>query len=188
MNLLKKDQLNLHINYTEEDIKTFSKWQWKQLVKRNVKMAAFEYLLKENSTKEKTKSIKFDTFSMSPYLFENRSTSLSKIIFSVRSGTLDIKEWNIWNYTDNIYVLCDIYVENIDHFMTCEAYEEETRVTNWKLILENDSEMQYKIAAKIENRLKMRENKMYEDGLASDSLAPLLQHTVLSSNVDILFT
>ena len=56
---------------------------------------------------------------MSEYLKENTKTSLSKIIFLVRSGTLDIKKWNSWKYDDNLCVMCDIKEENITQFLEC---------------------------------------------------------------------
>ena len=121
---------------------------------------------------------------MSPYLLENRSTSLAKTIFSVRSGTLNIKQWNLWNYNDNLCVGCEIQAETVDHFMICEAYSSESRVIDWKLLLENDTDVQYNIAEKVENRIKLRQKKIDEEGLASDSLAPMLQDiSFLESNV-----
>ena len=54
-------------------------------------------LIKGNNTKEKTKDIKFASLEMSEYLKENKKTHLSKIIFSLKSGILDIKKWNIWS-------------------------------------------------------------------------------------------
>ena len=42
---------------------------------------------------------------MSEYLVRNEGTDLSKIIFSVRAGTFDIKAWNDWNYSDKLCVM-----------------------------------------------------------------------------------
>ena len=51
-------------------------------------------MLEENEAKTKTKHIKFEELDMSPYLLHNKSTALSNIIFSLRSGTLDLKYWH----------------------------------------------------------------------------------------------
>ena len=59
---------------------------------------------------------------MSDYLWENQSSHLSQIVFSVRSQTLDIKEWNPCNYEDNRCVKCQVYAETMDHFVVFAAY------------------------------------------------------------------
>ena len=46
---------------------------------------------------------------------------------------------------------------------------------NWQEILGNDIEKQFEIARKVQSRKKMREMKIIEEGLASDTLALLLQ-------------
>jgi hypothetical protein len=63
----------------------------KKYTNKIVKENEFEYLVKENNEKSKTKHIYFDKLEMSKYLVINKSTSLSKIIFSVRAGIYDVK-------------------------------------------------------------------------------------------------
>ena len=60
-----------------------------------------QYLCEENSRKEKTKDIQFEKLEMSPYLLDNERKSLSTTIFSIRSETLQIKEFHRWKYEDN---------------------------------------------------------------------------------------
>ena len=62
-------------------------------MKEKVNIAALDYLLSENESKEKTKQISYTSLKRRQYLLENKNCSLSKIIFSIRSQTLDIKEW-----------------------------------------------------------------------------------------------
>ena len=138
------------------------------MVKRKVIQACFEYLVKENLTKEKTKGILFEKLEMAKYLQNSKSKSLSKIIFGARSGTLDIKEWNIWKYNDNICVKCKISAETMSHLMTCQAYGGDSHVENWKDIYRNDPDIQYEIALKIRKRLYLRETYIQEAGLDSD--------------------
>ena len=71
------------------DIEAMSIYSWKKYVKEKVKITAFRYLIGENSNKEKTNYVLFEKLEMSEYLVRNKRTSLSKIIFSVRSKTLD---------------------------------------------------------------------------------------------------
>ena len=82
----------------------------KKLVKEKTKDKAFKDLIKENETKEKTLHIQFECLEMSSYLKENDKTDLSKIIFSIRSGTIviDIKKWKPLKYDDNLCVMCDV--------------------------------------------------------------------------------
>ena len=90
VSLVSQDLKELKITMSEEAIKNCSKGQWKNIVKRQVKTAAFSYLKNESSEKDKTKNIEIDSLRLSGYLFHNLSTPLSKAIYSVRSGTLNI--------------------------------------------------------------------------------------------------
>ena len=94
IDLTNKDKLDLNIDLTNIEIESISKWSWKKYLKDKVKSAAFTYLVEENLQKEKTKEITFTEFKMSAYLRENKSTSVSKVIFNTRARTLDIKEYN----------------------------------------------------------------------------------------------
>ena len=78
----------------------------KTYVHDKVKDAAFNYLVQENSDKTKTRHIYLENLEMSKYLVRNKSTSLSKIIFSVRAGIFDVKAWNEWSYKDKSCVMC----------------------------------------------------------------------------------
>ena len=74
--------------------------------------------MNENSTEKKTKKhMKFEEFKISDYLIKNKSTKLSKIIFSIRSQTFDIKTWKQWKYYDNASVACNMNEENMVHFI-----------------------------------------------------------------------
>lgn len=158
---------DLQISISEEETQSCSKGQWKNITKRQVKTAAFTFLQSENIENNKTKYIKLNSLRISKYLLDNVSTSLSKVILSVRPGTFNIMYRNIWKHTDNNCVGCKIAAETISHFMTCESYLKESQVKNWKLLPEKDFKKR-----KVQERSKMREMKNIEDGLASDTLAP----------------
>ena len=175
--LVKKDMEDLKIEISDEYINTFTKVQWKKYVHEKTKLAAFEYLVGENSQKTKTKHIVFEKLSMSEYLVENRSTVLSKIIFSARAGIIDIKSLNEWKYSDLICVMCEMTEETLEHFMSCEAYGNKHRKVPWKQILENDPEEQTETAIEMKRRQHLRKCKIDKAGLPPN-VAPLLQRSV----------
>ena len=75
----------MEIKFEDKDIQEMSKRQWKKLINQKIKEKALKYLVAENDKKEKTRHIKFNKLEMSNYLNENKSTSLSKLIFSIRN-------------------------------------------------------------------------------------------------------
>ena len=107
----------------------------------------FQHLIFENSKLENTKEITFSELRSSEYLLNNRNTRLSKIIFSLRSRTFDIKTWQSWNYFDNLCVSCEIKEKNY------ERHE-----NNWEDIKGNCIERQYEIASfvKVRNEKESR--------------------------------
>ena len=87
--------------------------------------------------------MKYEEFRTSEYLLENNNTQISKIIYSIRAGTLNIKYWNPWKYEDNLCIMCNIKEENMDHFMSCERYER-TNIA-WEDIYKKMTDKQFEI-------------------------------------------
>ena len=175
--LVKQDMLKLEINLEDKDIRNYSEAQWKLFVKHAIKTSVFQYLSSENSKLENTKQIKFEALKTSEYLLDNRNTSLSKIIFSLRSKTYDIKTWQPWKYFDNLCVICELKAETMEHFLTCESYGNIAQERNWKTIFESDIEIQFDIAKVVKRRQKARKQFIdkYEAGhpqIPSGSRAP----------------
>ena len=137
----------------------------------------FQYLIAENNEKLKTKHIKFDSLQMSKYLAENKSTALSKTIFSVRSGTLDLKVWNSWYYENTLCVMCEKEDETIEHFMTCNTYGKTSWEIDWILIYLDNVENKNSVAKEVKRRQFIRKKKLDEVGLPP-TMAPLLQSNV----------
>jgi hypothetical protein len=175
VDLVNRDLEEINIDYTEEEIMHTSKVYWKKYASEKVKDAAFNYLVKENEEKTKTKHIYFDNLEMSKYLVRNKSTSLSKIIFSVRAGIFDVKVWNEWSYRDKSCVMCQTEDEDMNHFMKCSAYGKGPFEMNWTNIYENDPDEQNLIAVEVRRRYSIRQLKVNEVGLPPLNLAPLLQ-------------
>ena len=58
-------------------------------------------------------------------LFYNKQNSTSKLLFSIRSKTQDIKKtYNPWKYKNNLSVMCMKENETIKHLIRCEGYED----------------------------------------------------------------
>jgi hypothetical protein len=175
--LVQKDLKHCNLQMTEEEIKNYTKTKWKNVVSDKVKRTAFDDLVAENLKLENTKNIVFKEMKLSNYLNDNRNSTLSKIIFSVRSNTIDLKMVQPWKYYDNLCVLCEVQAETITHFMSCSSYENIPTEETWKLIIEGDPDDQFKIAENIRKRQKLRNKKIdeYEAGHPqewSDSRTP----------------
>ena len=112
-------------------------------------------------------------------MFRNEKTKLSKIIFSIRSKTFDLKEWRPWQYTDNLCVKCEIYTETMHHFVTCEKYGKQIEIS-WRDILEDDTEKQKYIAKFISVRHNERKKiiEKQEGGQASNSGSYAVERTL----------
>ena len=89
-------------------------------------------------SKWNARDIKLDDFMLGQYLFENRNTNLSKVMFSVRSTTFDIKVWQQWKYEDNLCILCQVKEKNMDHFVICSSYSNQSSNIIWKDMLWNN--------------------------------------------------
>ena len=90
----------------DNTIREYFPVQWKKYVRCIVKENVLQNLTHENSMLEKNpKDITFSELKLSDYLVENRSINLSRMIFNLRSKTLEIKTWQPWKYFDNLCVM-----------------------------------------------------------------------------------
>ena len=115
---------------------------------------------------------------MSEYLKGNKSTALSKTIFIVRAGTLDIKTWNSWYYENTLCVMCEMLEETIEHFMTCKTYGKTSWEIDWKLIFLDNVENQNTVAKEVKRRQYIRKKKLEEVSL------PPITASLLQTNVE----
>ena len=173
--LTDKDRDTLDIQWEDDDIAAASKHAWKKLLKDVVKNAAFKELMLENSTKSKTKEVQFDELRMSDYLEQNRRTSLSKLIFSIRSKTIDIKEYQPWKYETDNCIACKNFPETMNHFAICPAYRNQP-CEEWKEVNGLNSEEIYRVGTAIEKRHEERKQILSKEQVGqahlSDSRAP----------------
>ena len=166
--LTNRDKIDLDIELVEQEIEAMSKRKWKIFLKEKTRKAALSYLVNENNNKDKTKAIKFEKLEMSQYLKENSSSSLSQTIFSIRSKTLDIKEFLPWKYSDTDCVKCEKFPETMTHFATCLEYKTEEE-KHWEDIFINNPVRQKEIGMIIQKRMEIRKEivQKQEDGQAS---------------------
>ena len=132
-------------------------------------------------TKRKS-SIQYDNLEMAEYLKRNIKEMTTKYITKVRSGTLEIKNWSQWKYSDNLCVGCETKEETMSHFMECKEYNEKqtpNEILSWKDIYKNDMDQQIKIAEEVERRFKIKELKLHEAGRDSDPSSQLQDSSVL---------
>ena len=177
VSLVSQDFTDLEINVSEEEIQEMSKYDWKKYVHEKLRLKAFKSLTEENLTKTKTNHIHFESFKMRNYLSHNVNSSLSKIIFSVWAGTLDLKSLHEWKYENAKCVMCNLDTENIEHFMMCKEYGIGILNIDWKEIYENNFENQNQVAKEVKRRLFLRKAKLDKVGLP-DNMAPMLQDPV----------
>ena len=86
---------------------------------------------------------------MRRYLYNNINTYLTKTIFSVRAGTIDLKCFNEWKYESDKCVMCNLIPENLDHFISCKEYEHGKLTIEWKEIFLDDVDNQNKITKEV---------------------------------------
>ena len=173
--LTDKDRISLDIKYQDHKIEASTKQSWKKFLKHKVKIAAFNHLLLENSTKEKTREVKFEDLKMSQYLEKNIKTTLSKLIFSIRSKTLDIKEYQPWKYDNNTCIACNDYPETMQHFATCASYRNQP-CSFWKDINGMAYEKIIEVGLAVEKRIEERKLLIRKEEVGqvqtADSTAP----------------
>ena len=148
-----------YLEYTDNDIESISKKARTKYIKKKVTIAAFAELSNENSTEDKTKIIQFEDLKIGEYLESNKRTSLSKLIFSICSKTIDFKEYQPWKYENDKCIKCHLHAETMNHFTTCSSYVNEA-CENGAKINGLDSENITRVGLAIEKRFKGRKKEL----------------------------
>ena len=87
---IEEDKRDLEINISEQSIQIMKKEAFKKLVKQKLNEKAFEFLFKTKEGHSKTKHLK--SFLFQNYLqTENISTKEKKLLFSLRTRSVDVK-------------------------------------------------------------------------------------------------
>ena len=114
--LLTKYQLSM------DHVETMSKYSFKNLVKKRVKEVAFNDLIKQCESKERTGNLIFSSMNPQNYLGELYPNQ-AKVIIQCRSKTLDIKGFRQYMYRDMVCRMCKNADETLEHIVNCGCEE-----------------------------------------------------------------
>ena len=106
-----------NIKQGECDATHMSKNSWKRMVKKKITEYALIQLNMEKCTKSKLEHLPDYTSFHKQNYFETLSVDHSRLLFQVRSRTLDIKAFRTWKYEDLTCRLCNDGDENIEHIL-----------------------------------------------------------------------
>ena len=107
-----------NITVTQDEIKNMSKAKFRWMVKKEVERVAFEHLQLECSNLKKTVNLKYEKLQLQPYL-RKLYPNQSKILFKIRSCTLDIKSHSSYKYKDLVCRRCGKEEETVEHVINC---------------------------------------------------------------------
>ena len=118
--LLKKDFLFIEKEIDENEIKSYSKNQYKLLIKGLIQKAAFKYFLKEKERHSKMNELSYSELRIQPYLIDNRFTKEERdLMVSLRSRCYDSKNNFKKLYKNDTYCRYGCQsIENQIHFLT----------------------------------------------------------------------
>ena len=113
----------LEINLTFEEIQLMSKFSFSQILKKQMKIAAFAYLKAQQQKQDKLKNIIFTKLVVQDYLANGeRNINVSKLIFKARGETLDIKLKKRWKYEDVLCFGCKNAEESGNEILGCKYF------------------------------------------------------------------
>ena len=115
------DLQNLNINHSFEQIKLMSKSAFKELVKKQVKLKSFEYLLSVKETHSKSKDLHYSDFQMQDYLKPGSNMTIRDkcFVFAARSRMLDVNANFKIGKADIICRKCLKHDEDQQHLLSC---------------------------------------------------------------------
>ena len=68
------------------------------MINKSTERVALKNFIIENKTQSKTKHMNYEQLEMIDHLLDNKNTKVSKIVYNIRAGTLDLKFWNPSKY------------------------------------------------------------------------------------------
>ena len=118
---IKKDESNLDICLTYEEIKEIKKDKFKKLVEQQVEKFAMNYLENIRKSHSKTEFLKITKFSPQEYLAsKNLIISETQNLFKLRNFMINVKENFKTNFTQNRWCrICFLFKETQQHLVDC---------------------------------------------------------------------
>ena len=119
----------MNLDWTDEKVKTYSKEQFRNLVKSRIEILAGKHLEGLKLSHSKTKNLKFEGFKPAEYLLsKNLTVEEVKTLFRLKTRMVDVKE----NYknanTNNMWCkLCHLFVETQQHLLECPVLRAELK-------------------------------------------------------------
>ena len=161
------------LTQTDSEIAELSKDKWKSQVKTAVIELALEYLNNENSEKTKTCHLPVYTALQPQKYFEYLPPADSRLLFSIRSGTLDIKTFRKYNYTDGdtLCRLCGEADETIEHIVNqCKDVRRSYHVEN--IFTDQKDEVEV-VVSRVRDFIKISEEREEKDDAEETEDHPL---------------
>ena len=137
------------------NLKKFKKW-----VKYKVRAAAFNYLIKENESKDKTKNIKYKKLKMQNYFkSEHFLNSDIEVLLKLWSRTLDLKANSPKQYFNRI--MCEMpncYFDDSQEYLliSCKKFKDKTFAGKYIDIFSKSTKKQSEITKKYAEILEAR--------------------------------
>ena len=116
--------ITLNINKSHEDIKTCSKYQWKNEVKTAIIKFELSELQKVKMTSKKGQLLALDSIKTKNYLVNLNQTEATTIL-KIRTGMINVRCNYKFRYKDLQCQMCRKVEETTNHFLTCQEYRTE---------------------------------------------------------------
>ena len=142
-NNARKLRLKFELQETEAEIMTLSKEKWNSIVNMKVTKYAVDLLNNENSLKTKTSHHPQRDILQPQGYFDYLGPADARIIFAIRSGTLDVKTLRKYSYEtgDTLCRLCTKEEETVDHIVNkCERIYRSTTISDVNSLEREDQE------------------------------------------------
>ena len=168
---IKEDREYLKLDMTNEEIASTKKSQFKKIIRKKIKEAAFAYLEEIKMSHTKVQNLKYDSLKMQEYLYKFQTRD-AQLLFKLRSRMLNVRSnfRNFYKVQDVFCKLCNKDIEQTQaHLLDCE-----TLINNCQ-DLYNDCDVEFedifegperqlKAAKLFQAVLETREN-LYEDNI-----------------------
>ena len=153
-----QDLQDFEINYTVDEISSFSKKKWAKIVRLAYKAKAFDDLLSKSEEFSKGENLLYGNLDMRKYLKSNSlSLNQKKIIFKFRTRMINVKD-NFRNSYKNLNCRFNCFneIENQEHLLVCSKLPNQISKSEYRSIYGNNPNIS-EIAKKLEQNLKKRD-------------------------------
>ena len=167
-NQIKKDLESFNLELGMEEIKAMSKYAFKNIIKENMVKAAMQYLSEKKDKQEKIRNLEINNLEIQNFLRADgvETIKLSTLTHNLWAQTIEIKEHNPWNYSDNLCI-CELKAETQIHIFHCDKLKSENEVLSNSVQYQNlyfgTAKQKAEIAIMFKNKLKRRREIMDEN-------------------------